>query len=54
MFFFKNNTFISYFLKFFTARKLDNVLSQEELFNLVTGQNFTGTGIEFLSQVRFI
>ena len=38
--------------KFFKSRKLDEILSPEELFNEVTQQNFSGTGLEFLSQIQ--
>ena len=37
--------------KFFKSRKLDDILTPEELFNEVTQQNFSGTGNEFLSQI---
>ena len=38
--------------KFFTNRKLENVMTGEEIFNQVTGMNFTGEGEVFLSQIQ--
>jgi len=38
--------------KYFTNRKLENVMTAEEIFNKVTGQKFTGEGELFLSQIQ--
>ena len=38
--------------KFFNSRKLEDIMSPEELFNEITEQNFSGTGVEFLSQIQ--
>lgn len=38
--------------KFFSQKKLENVMTGEEIFNQVTGMNFTGEGELFLSQIQ--
>ena len=43
---------VVFFYQFFTNKKLENVLTGEEIFNKVTGMNFTGEGEYFLSQVK--
>ena len=38
--------------RFFESKHVEDVMSGEELFNLVTGQHFTGEGELFLSQIQ--
>ena len=45
--------FIDFIFQFF-KKEVPNVPNQYDLFNEVTGMNFTGRGKLFLSQVRII
>jgi hypothetical protein len=45
---------LSIVFKFFSKKKLDNILSGEEIFNQITGMSFEGEGETFLGQVKYI